>query len=231
MKGFISRARPAALGLAASLALALSPGLGEAQTILWTGTTQGCFGGGCTPGAGPTVDATGNVSFVNGSFSVQTDGINFAGVPGTLGDNFGQVVVGTAIPAENLGSQDFTLAILFTNPTVSPDPIFSALLTGVVTITNEGIAAFDFDLTNGLEDLTAVQNGLAFFDPATGKNGTFDLGVTGTTPASGETAFFSGFIRTTSVTPEPISMTLLATGLLGLGGAAARRRRREGSEA
>jgi len=61
-------------------------------------------------------------------------------------------------------------------------------------------------------------------------NGQADLAVLATNGKDSYSLMLAGQYGNVSVTPEPITMTLLATGLLGLGGAGViRRRRRQGS--
>lgn len=215
------RMRPIALGLAV---LALSAGTAQAQFITWSGTTQGCFGGGCTPGAGPTTLGGGLVTFTNGSFLGTTNGVSFTNITGSPTNNFGQITVGTAPPPGIPVSSPFNLEIIFSSPNTG-NQLYNAIVSGTVTALTEGGVNVDFNPGDPLS-FAAFRTGIPFHDPLTNSFGNFSLLVQGGPIQSGQTDGISGTITVQNIVPEPATMTLLGTGLLGLLGMAHRRRRR-----
>lgn len=198
--------------LIAFATLAIAPQV-RAQTVQFTGQTTGCFftTGPCTSsdqglsftGANPfsTTTTDGSVGVVNlGTFSLSS-----AGAPDLyLGDNF-------------------FLNVLFTLPTLAnPNSVFKASILGVVLPQIGGGLGIHFTsppavfVFNGPTSSGSFTLGLGDVVLATGLTG--DL--TGI-PSSGS---LQGYITTTT-TPEPATIGLLAMGMLGLIPAARLRRR------
>jgi hypothetical protein len=164
------------------------------------GTTRGCFGVSCIGLPSATIQG---LTFTGGSFNGTTDASGSVAIGGT-GNNFGLLSLSSE-PDFNYGGTQFSLFFDFTQPAGSlGNPMFTAMLTGNVTVVNNGVL-FTFNpnvLSNSFATVT-ISN---------------PVGVNADNPAQQ----ISGAI---SVAPEPASMTLLATGLLGIFGAARRRRK------
>lgn len=179
----------------ALLATALVTGQANAQVI--SGTTRGCFGTGCTPGT--SLATFGGLTFNGGTFNTTN------GFVGGLTNNFGSFT----LSANGNYTGTFRLFFDFLTPGTSVgNPIFGAAVEGVVTTTTDGVGITWFTptqtavLSNGIEATVTVNNVSV---------NQLDL----TQPISGRV----------TATPEPASLVLMATGLVGVYGAARRRRK------
>jgi hypothetical protein len=212
--GFVLSSRTRVTAAAALLALTASTGGAQAQVLI-AGNAQGCFGAGCTPVdnhryqvdgvwlkyfSAPTLDFEGITA--GGSLAIN-------GYPGYQTGNFGVFSLGTTSPGMVINTP-FTLSLGFINPD-SPNGVFNAVLTGYFTsLMNGGVLAL----------FTPPSLTSAFTDHANGIDGTIKVSPFGVTVPSGGLGMVTGEIQITNgpstVTPEPVTVVLMATGLLGI---------------
>lgn len=209
------------VGMAAATFL-LGAGPLSAQSLEFKGTTTGCFAGGAI--SLPMCNTTTSLAmdnyllFVGGSFDQwSSDGpVGYTGIgsdPTAPGSNFGYMSLG-GLPADYTDNV-FKLAINFTAPAnVSPDAVFEAVLFGNVSWYDDGGVLISFG-----SPATFTFDGPDY-------TGTFDLWIDDLAVQPGtildpQPVAITGFIESritgnVTATPEPGTIALMATGLVGL---------------
>lgn len=213
---------------ALAAAAALTPVSASAQTVFFSGWTNGCFN--CSapyPAFTPNVVqtwSTGNLMYVNSVFS----GLTFMGYLG-IGDdavdqngaavlnvaNFGAFYLDYSAAPINYAGQTFTLFINFVNP-LAHQEVFTAAVSGAVQASTGGVFInFSNDpIWFGPQNQYSVRvNDVNLAAPPL--DGRRQLAVSGDLTASAQAV------------PEPMATALLATGLMGLAVAGRRRRKLE----
>lgn len=120
-----------------------------ADEVYIAGSTAGCFGAACTPGASATFLG---LTYSNSTFAGTTAngfrGIGGNPTPGSNFNNLGSVSLSTA--PNNYNGQTFTLRVTFTAPqgiAGSNQVTFTSAVTGTVVSDNVGGVRLDFDNT------------------------------------------------------------------------------------
>jgi len=204
------------------IAAAIAAAPVTAQEIRFQGEARGCFGIGCTPVSSAGVD------FLN--YTGQTfDGMTRNG---RLSLTFG-FFTWDAFKGIDLVDSPFTLFLAFTNPTgIRPDPVFSGGAEGLI------IRGRLFGRTIGLSTTQLVfepnVRTFTFTGGQPNQSGEFTLALNDTyISANGrsyiEADIYDAHTTPATVTPEPMTVILLGSGLAGV--AAARRRRKQQEQA